>query len=288
MARGRFDVHAHDGAFAREAARADVDGVEALFDHALEFGGAFVRVVRAHGAHEGALRKGRGDFDGTGDADPHQERRAGIDAALADRVEDELHDGFIAFNGHEDLGGARKRAAASRHVGVDHGIGGIRNDLKVDPGNAVAGVVARVLLVEDLHGVVAKRGLHRRAAHGLFQAGFEFVSDREVGAEFDVVLNDAGVLAEGDVSFLRHFEVGEHRVVDERGEFALLNAPHGFELFENVVGKVLAEEGRELRHDVREALGELSLVGHGFISLGSGMTERCASKRRPQPTTPTV
>ena len=270
MARGRFDVHAHDRAFAREAARADVDGVEAFFHHALEFGGAFVRVVRAHGTHEGALRKGRRDFDGTRDADPHEKGRAGVDAALADRVEDELYDRFIAFDGHEDLGGTGERAAAPSHVGVDHGVGRIRNDLEVNPGDAVTGVVARVLLVEDLHGVVAKRGLHRRAAHGLLEAGFEFVSDREVCAEFDVVLNDAGVLAEGNVSFLRHFEVGEHGVVDERGEFALLNAPHGFELFENVVGKALAEEGRELRHDVRKALGELSLIGHRESPWGRG------------------
>ena len=270
MARGRLDVHAHDGAFAREAARADVDGVEAFFHHAFEFGGAGVRVVRAHGAHEGALRERGGDFDGTCDADPHEEGRTGVDAALANHVEDELHDRFVAFDGHQDLGRARKRTAASRHVGVDHGVGRIRNDLEVDPGNAAAGVVARVLFVEDLHGVVAKRGLHRRAAHGLLETGFKFVSDRKVGSEFDVVLNDAGVLAEGDVAFLRHFEIGEHGVVDERGEFALLNAPHGFELFENVVGKALAEEGRELRHDVRKALGELSLVGHGESPWGRG------------------
>ena len=205
-----------------------------------------------------------------GNPDADEQRRAGVDAALADHVEDELHDRFVAFDGHQDLGRARKRAAAARHVGVDHGVGRIRNDFKIDPGDAVAGVVARVLFVEDLHGVVTQGSRNRRAAHGLLEARFELVANGKIGTEFDVILNDARILAERNVACFGHVEIGKHGIVNKLGEFALLNAPHGFELFENVVGKALAEEGRELRHDVREALGELSLVGHGESPWGRG------------------
>ena len=107
MACGLLDVDAHDGKFARQTARTDVDFVESLLNHALKFCCAGIGIVRSHRPHQRTLGERRGDFDGTGNADAHEKRRAGINAALADRVENELHDRFVAFNRHEHLGSAR-------------------------------------------------------------------------------------------------------------------------------------------------------------------------------------
>ena len=282
MARGLFDVDAHHGLRPRQAARTDVDLVEAFLDHLLEVGADLVGVLRAHGTHQGLLGKLGRNLDAPGDADAHEERRAGVDAAIADHVEDELHDAHVAFGGHQHLGGAGQRAAAAGHVAVNEAAVGVGNDLPVDPGHANARVVARVALVEDLDGVLAKRRLDRGAADGLVKAGAHFRKKREVGTHLDVVLDDARVLTERDIEAAGGGKVVEHRVIHDAGDVgSLLLAKFG-KAGGNVVRENLAQHGREARHELGEALGLFLLIHCALLkSLVHVLRNRgCHSKGR--------
>ena len=127
-----------------------------------------------------------------------------------------------------------------------------RNDFPVNPGNAYARVVAGVLLVEDLNCVVAKRGFLGGANCGFTQAFLHLTDEREFGAAFDPILNHAGVLAEGNVELVGEFEVRKHGVVHHLGKRRVLLRAHFLELGKHVVGQMLAEVRRELRHGVSE------------------------------------